>query len=445
LRAVQNKKAIFLLLLANVISGFAQGISMLSIPWYFTNIKNNEQFFGLAYTAITIISIFWGLYSGTLIDKYSRKGIFLGVNIIGAIVLLGSAALGFYNGTLSEWIVITVFGFTMLFYNIHYPCLYAFAQEVSESGSYGKINSMIEIQGQATTMAAGFAGAILLNGSSDGIVHLAGLKIDTGIVFKSWSMHEIFLVDGITYVLGLFLIGMIVYTPKLKPAEESKHVFRRMKEGTSYLKHHKKIFLFGNCSYSIFVVLLIEVHLLLAWYVNNHLNEGAEVYALAEVLYAVGALFAGFAIRRLFKGMNSVLAVVVLMITTVIVLFWVSFSQQAWIFYAFSAIIGVTNAGARVLRTTWLFEHVPNYVMGRVGSVFNTLNTSQRLLFSLLFSIPFFSKGSNVTWAYFIGGIFILLNLIPVLFYYTKLQTKETKEEITLVGTQIPGEISEEL
>lgn len=419
---MENKKAIVLLLGANVISGFAQGISMLSIPWYFTNIRNDESFFGIAYTIITLLTIFWGLYSGMLIDKYSRKSVFLSVNIIGAVMLLGAALTGFSGGDISPWVVITVFGFTMLFYNIHYPCLYAFAQEVTTPGNYGRVNSMIEIQGQATTMAAGFAGAILLKGSDTGIIHIGSWQVNSGIVFEPWTLQEIFLMDGCTYILAMILIALVKYKQKENAAITEGNVIERIRLGINYLRNHKKIFLFGNCSYSIFVVLLIEVHLLLAWYVNNHLKTEANVYALAEVWYAAGALFAGFAIRRLFRRMDSVRAVIVLMILTVLSLWWVSFTNSVWIFYVFSIIIGVTNAGTRVLRTTWLFEHVPNYVMGRVGSVFNVLNTIQRLSFSLLFSIPFFSEGSNVTWAYFIGGVYILMNLVPLAVNYSKLK-----------------------
>ncbi|MBC7862730.1 MAG: MFS transporter [Bacteroidia bacterium] len=419
---MQNKKAISRLLLANIISGFAQGISMLSIPWYFTNIKKDEQLFSFAYVIVTIISIGWSLYAGTLIDRFSRKKVFVWLNICGAIILLSTAALGFITGDTPAFFVLLVFCCTMLIYSLHYPCLYAFGQEITERGNYGKLNSLIEVQGQSTTMIAGVAGALLLNGSTDGTLELLGLKIQLPFTIKAWSMKEIFLMDGITYLFAIVLIGSIKYIPVAKEKTDAGSVFERIKVGWNYLKQNKKVFLFGNASYSIFVVLLVEVHILLAWYVNNHLHRGGDVYASAEVYYALGALFAGLAIRKIFAGTNSVKAVMILMFITVAGLFWVSFSQQAWIFYVFSLVIGVTNAGARVLRTTWLFQHVPNNVMGRVGSVFNVLNIVQRLGLSLLFSLAFFSKASNVTWAYFIGAIFILLNLVPLFLRYNDLK-----------------------
>jgi MFS transporter, DHA3 family, macrolide efflux protein len=421
---MQNKKAVYLLLLANIISGFAQGISMLSIPWYFTNIRKEECVFSYTYIIVTAATIFWSLYSGTLIDRYPRKKVFLWLNICGGIILFGAAASGFLLSEVPPLIVLLVFCSTMFVYSLHYPCLYAFGQEITEAGNYGRFNSLVEVQGQATTMLAGVAGALLLNGTADGKIELLGLHFQLPFSVRALHMHEIFLFDGITYLIAIALISFISYTPQVKVKVDTGKISDRMKQGWFYLRENKSVLLFGNASYAIFVVLLIEVHLLLAWYVDNHLKKGADVYASAEVYYALGALFAGLAIRKIFSGINSVASVIVLMLITVALFFWVSFTTEVWIFYVFSILIGITNAGARVLRNTWLFQQVPNFVMGRVGSVFSVLNIVQRLFFSMLFSLPFFSRGSNVTWAYFISGVFVLLNLLPVFFHYRKLVPK---------------------
>ena len=53
------------------------------------------------------------------------------------------------------FLVLLVFGLTIFNYNIHYPNLYAFGQEITEKKNYGKLNSYIEVQGQVTSMFAG--------------------------------------------------------------------------------------------------------------------------------------------------------------------------------------------------------------------------------------------------------------------------------------------------
>jgi len=418
---VKNKQALTLLLTSNIISGFAQGISMLSIPWYFTNIIDKSSVFGFAYGVITFATIFWSLYAGSLIDRYSRKKIFIAISICGGLIIGSVAVAGFILDYLSTSLVLLVFATTVFIYNVHYPALYAFGQEISEKANYGKMNSYFEIQGQATTIFAGAIGAIMLSGTTDYNLNLMGLHIPLPFNIERWELYEIFMLDAITYLIAIVLIALIKYTPDQTHEIHTGKVIDRIKMGFSYLKKHSLIFLFGNASYSIFVFLLIEVHLLLPWYVDNHLHRGADVYASAEIYYALGALFAGVSIRQLFKNTNTVKAVIALMLFTTLISIIIAFTQSVAVFFIFSVLIGITNAGTRVLRVTYLFEHIPNNMMGRTGSVFSVINILLRSAFIGLFSIPFFSEGSNVTWAYFIGGVFIFLSALPLIRKYKEL------------------------
>lgn len=145
------------------------------------------------------------------------------------------------------------------------------------------------------------------------------------------------------------------------------------------------------------------------------------VYTSAEIWYAIGALFAGIAIRRLFKSMHTVRAVVVMMLVTTLGLFVTAFTRSVAWFFAFSAIIGVTNAGIRILRMTYLYKHIPNNIIGRASSAFNMINVFLRAVLSFVFAIPFFTEGNHVIYAYFAGGCFVLLWAIPILVRFKKL------------------------
>jgi len=85
---MKNKNALRLLLSANMVSGFAQGLSMLAIPWYFTSIVKEASLFAAIYAGTTFASLFWNLYAGTLIDRYPRKSIFIYVSLVCGIILL---------------------------------------------------------------------------------------------------------------------------------------------------------------------------------------------------------------------------------------------------------------------------------------------------------------------------------------------------------------------
>lgn len=419
---MKNQTALSLLLTSNVISGFAQGISMLSIPWHFSTKTNDYATFGLIYIIITLSTSFWSLYAGTLIDRHSRKKIFLMINVAGFLVLGTVAGTGYFLGELPSSLVYLVFGVTIFIYNIHYPCLYAFSQEITERGNYGKVNSLLEIQGQATSVAAGAVGAFLLAGSSTGFINMLGIKLNLGLTFEAWELHEIFIMDAFTYLAAIFLISGIKYNPIEQLEIHTGSIWERLKMGFTWLKEHPMIFLFGNMSHAIFVVLLVEVHLLLSPYVNNHLEAGGDVYASAEIFYAIGALGAGLWIRSLFRNTSVIKAVIILMLLTVIGLALVAFTKSIWIFYIFSLMIGVTNAGTRVLRVTWLFSRTPNNMMGRTGSVFQVINILLRGFFIAVLSIPFFMDGSNITRAYFAGAVFVFVSVIPLLVKYRKLE-----------------------
>ncbi len=417
-----------MLFVANAISGVAQGISMLAVPWYFTSVINQSETFGIIYAATTIVTLFWGLYAGTLIDRYSRKTIFLSLCVVSFLMLNGVAFIGLKTGEVPMLLIALVFCFTIFNYNMHYPTLYAFGQEISERENYGKVNSQIEIVGQITSIVSGVFAALLLTGVNSEFLNTFGI-VNIDFQINPWKLYEIFFLDGITYSVAFILILFIKYKPIKYNEIDKSSVWNRFSQGFSFLKVHPMLFQFGVASLAIFVILLIHVHQLMPIYVNNHLHSDSSTYALAEMIYAFGALLAGAGIRWIFRNQNTVFAVIILMILGSACFGLLFFTKSLLILMLVSFILGISNAGARILRITYLFNHVPNHIMGRTGSVFNTVNTFLRFVFVGIFSIPFFHHGNNIIWTYLIGAIFILFSILPLLFYYKKLtQLKPTDE-----------------
>ncbi|MEJ6735136.1 MAG: MFS transporter [Flavobacteriales bacterium] len=418
---MKNKQAITLLFIANIISGFAQGISMLAIPWYFADILKLPRVYALGYAILTFLSLFWSLYSGTLIDKYSRKKMFLYSNLCCALLIGTIACFGIINeGT--PWILaLLVFGITMFHYNIHYPNLYAFGQEISDPKDYGKLNSYIEIQGQSTSIFAGGFAALLLTGTSGNNLNILGLEIPMPFEIEKWQIHEIFLMDSITYALAFIIILFIKYKPLENKIVDVGSVFDRLSQGINFLKSNYLLFIFGLCSYMIFTFLIVEMFILVPNYVSNYLLEGGNVFASSEVYYSIGAVISGISIRKLFDKKNPVFGVIVMMIATILSCFILIFTKNVFAFYFVSFIIGISNAGTRILRITYLFSHIPNHIIGRVGSVFNCMSVIIRTVLISIFTMKFFSQGDTIKWGYLIGIILLTIALIPLIRNYKKL------------------------
>jgi MFS family permease len=396
-----NKKSIQLLFLSNGISGFAQGVSMLSIPWYFAK-NNNSQIFNYAYAFLTFLLMFFGLYAGTLVDKFSRKGIFLYTSLVCGFFLFSIASYGYLNGSLPLFLVLSVFGITMLNYNIHYPTLYAFSQEISSTEQYKSVNSNIEIVGQSTSILSGGFAAMLLDGADFWLGNFH-------FFIHSWQIQDVFMMDAITYFLAAILIYLIPYTADKSHSDTGESLVKRLKNGFDYLKQNKFILIFGISSFMVFAMLLVEIHAVLPIYIKKHLMAKGNVFALADTIYAVGALSAGFFINKLFKSNSFIHIIIVLTLLVASIFFAASVSKSILVIYIVSIILGFCNAGIRVLRLTYMFKHVPNELMGRVGSIFNLINVFIRGIFIFIFSQSFFSYQNNIVYAYAIMSIFLIL------------------------------------
>lgn len=416
---MQNKNALQALFVANTISGFAQGISMIGIPWYFVDVLNKPSEFAYIYSVVTLVSMIWSLYAGTLNDRYDRKYLFVFENIIGACILFIVSGWAYYTNSTPIEMLILVFASIFFLYNIHYPALYAFVQEISEPKHYNKLTSYLEIQGQLTSALAGGMAAIMLNGySGKPLLTLFNYDIVLPFTFEAWPLKSIFLLNAIAFVIALLTVNSIKYKAVAVRKIEKAPVFKQLATGFSFLQQHKLLLLFGVVSLFVFATTMMLTFVLMPNYTKNVLNASANTFALGELYFALGSIGAGLVAIIIF-GRNPVgnILLAVLSGSAFIVL---SFNKSEFIFYIAIALLGLGNAGSRIMRITYLLQHVPNSVVGRTQSIYSLANYINRFLFIQLFALPFFVN--NVDWAFVICSIWCLIAAILLLIYYNRLQ-----------------------
>lgn len=426
---MENKRALALLFTSHVVSSFAQGITMLSIPWYFASIVNESVVFGQVLAFATFISIFWSLFAGTLIDRYPRKNIFLIASIVGFVVLGCAGIYGEINQEAPIWLVAAIFVFTFFGFNIHYPNLYAFSQQLAARGDYGRINSMIEVLGQSTNVLSGAFGAILLSGTTAGAINLLGIQIYFPFAIEQWTIWEIFLLDASTYALAACIIPFIKFVDHNPLPIDMEKIAERFKKGWRFLMLNKELLVFGLASYSTFVVLLVEVQFLLPIFVHNQLEAGADVYASSEVCFALGSLFAGFLTMKLTRNLAPAKTIILLMLMAGLSFVVIAFTNSIIGFYLFSVLIGFANSGTRITRVTFLFSNIPNNIIGRANSIFYIYNIASRGVLLTVFAMPFFSASNNIIYSYIICGGFILVSIIPLFIVLPRLREMKIRTE----------------
>lgn len=381
---------------------------MLAIPWYFAQ-RNQSDVFFIWLGIFTAVAIVWSLYAGSVIDRFPRKRVFLGTNLVEGLVILLIACYGLYQGGLPNLPILLVFGLTLMGYNIYYPNLYAFGQEITPPKDYLRINSYLEVVGQSTRALSGAGAAMLLTGLSwKGVWHLGALEIPYHVVVKAWSIEEIFLVDGLTYFLASLLIALIRYAPyKTKEVDQGK-LLERLKTGYAFLHKNPHVAIFGYTSHSIFAVAVVMIHGLIAPYISDWLVASGELVGGIQLLYSLGAVSAGFLVKRWFAYWPTPKTLLLFMALAASVCFLSGATKVTWLYLGVGCLIGFTNAGSRILRISYLFNLVPNSIIGRVNSLFMVTNTITRLSFIFLFATPWF-EGAAIRKAYYVLGGFVVL------------------------------------
>ncbi len=416
---MKNLSAIIRLFIANTVSGFAQGISMIAIPWYFTKNLDAPSLMGAIYFAITFTTLFWGLYAGTLVDRFNRKYLFIAETSVGAMVLLTAAAIGFYLQEVPIAIVAGVWAMTFWGYNLHYPALYAFMQEITEAKDYGRITSYLEIQGQTTGAFAGGLGAFLLSGINAGYVDVAGWQLYQPFTVNAWSLQQIFLLDGLTYCVAFLCILPISYKAVSKRYKEVLPLVQRFKIGVDFLKNHRVLFVFGNAAYFVFVTTMLLTWLIVPNFVDNYLNAEAYIFGVGEMCFALGALFSGFMINRLFARSTNVMGCIVTTCISASAFVVLAFDRHIGVFLLMMVLLGLSNSGSRIMRVTYMFKHIPNQVLGRTQSVFQVINVLFRLSLIALLSLPFFVH--NIGYAFIVLTTGCIVAAGVLVYYYKEL------------------------
>ncbi|MEO0898537.1 MAG: MFS transporter [Bacteroidota bacterium] len=422
-----NLRILIPLFTANTISGFAQGITMLAIPWYLIQQVNGKYLNAVMVASVTLASLFWGLYAGTLIDKFNRKKIFMTLTAIDGAILCLIASIGFLTGVVPFPFIALIFTTTIFTYNVHYPNLYAFVQELFTPEDYAKVNSAIEVQGQTTNFLGMMVGGILIGGTPDYSWWPTWLDI------SPWALHEIFLMDGITYLLSFFLISQIPYDPSTREKIDSGSLLSRLTQGFQYLWKEKAILIFGIASHTVFFSLLVSIQAIMPIYVMDWLKESAVILSSFKGMYALGAISAGFiGLAPWLNKDRSVQFIIFLEVCAATFYFIIANMASVAVLFVCSYLLGICNAGVRILRITYLVSIVPNRVIGRVNSFFNVVNVSMRASFLALLAIPFFAadgNGANIVVAIGLLGTIVGLSALVLTYFRNKfpalkLQTK---------------------
>ena len=359
-----KEKNILLLVCANFFASVAMGITSIGVAWIIVDRAGGEKLLGSATIFITLIIFLSAPYVGVIVDKFSRKNIYLANQLIGAVIVLPIGIYGLMSDHYQTWQLLMLYFSSFIYYAVHYPNLLAFVQEIFPENHLNKLNGLLEIESQSSSVVAGGA---------------------AGILFGVFDYAFLFLVVGFAFFISLLLVWLIPYQWKARENTGKKNVAAEIKEGFSFIEKNKRLALLIFSLLIPFLMVMVGNYLRPV-YINSMLSDNPSVYGYSSMVYAIGAVFAGIIIPLMHGKWGAYGAVILSLSLFAGSLFFISVLPYISLFLLLQIFQGFGNSGARISRKNIMVEHVPNHLIGRVNSFFELFGTGVRLLLLVLFT-----------------------------------------------------------
>ncbi|MDH6365386.1 DHA3 family macrolide efflux protein-like MFS transporter [Enterococcus sp. PF1-24] len=215
------KKNINQLLLARGISEAGYHVYNIILPLLVLEMSASLTNVGLFYALIKIPSLILLPFLGVLVERYSRKKLLFGGNLV--LLLIFAVQLLLLSGELN-WFLLTAVGMLVsLVSAVNDISGRVIFTELVPSGQLEKYNGIKSVVDNTTIFIAPMVGTFLYG--------FFGIKIVTSAIF-------------LLYVLATSIIALLTYQPVATAKSPKANVFLEMKEGLQFIKTKKSILAF---------------------------------------------------------------------------------------------------------------------------------------------------------------------------------------------------------
>lgn len=350
-----------MLLTANLCASIGMGILSIGMAWLIVDREGGAKLLGVVMVATTFMLFCLAPIIGQLIDRVSRKSIFMLNQGLMIVIITPIAILGLWQDSLHTWQLVLLYSLSILYYGVYFPNNTAFVQEIFDRSKLNRLNGMLEIQSQTASMISG------------GV---------SGILFQFIEPAPILIFVSFTCFISLLIIYRIPYA-NLRKVAPKPSTFTLA--GFSFMKQHMKLTI---CIFALTVpfISLMVGNYLRPVYIQSTLNAEASVYGFSTMIYSVGAVLAGILIPIVYSRWGAWRAALVAVFIFSFSLSIVATVPVVSLFIGMQLLQGVGNAGSRICKQNIMMEVIPNDRIGRVNSLFEATGFAIRLTILLIFT-----------------------------------------------------------
>ncbi|TYR80537.1 MFS transporter [Priestia megaterium] len=385
------------ILIANILSSIGSGITMIAIPLLLVMQPNGNKLFGVVMLAMTVFSFLITPSIGYVIDKFSRKKLLLIGEFTGFLTIFLFALSGFFSDY-ATWHYVALYGIGSLYYTFFYPTIFAFNQEVFDSKVLHSLNGMMEIQGQLSSMIAGAAASIMLT---------------------KWDIQWILVFDCFTYIVAFYFFSKVEYVKTKSLSNEHKP---KIAEGYHFINQNKRLSIFLFLSLMPFISVMLTNYLF-PIYLIEQLKASSEAYGIQNMFYGFGALLAGVFVPVFIQKMGNEQVILFTVSAFAIGMSFIIYMKWLPLYFLFICFLAFMNAATRVARNTFIMEHIPNELVGRVDSIFRLVSLAVRIVLTVWFT--YLASSNDIKNAFLVLDILLILSAVGIFISYKNQYKKQ--------------------
>jgi MFS family permease len=389
--SLYKDRRFYFILAANLLSSIGSGITMIAVPWLLVSKGDGATIFGYATIVMTLINFIMAPFIGQWVDRFSRKKLLMLGELIGFLIILTFAIIGFSGMAYGNWHYMILYGTGSFYYNLFYPGMFALNQEIFPKSAYKSLNGAMEIQGQLSSVIAGALAAIIID------------KI---------NLEWLLLLDATTYLSAFFFFWAIPYVPKTIDFVRSDSFWVKLTEGYRYMSNRPKLFVFLMASFMPFIGVMVTNYLFPV-YLADVLKVEGSIYGAQSMFYGVGAVLAGILIPFLSNKLGNEKSIVLTASIYTIGISLIIFANVIPMYLVLISLLAFGNAGTRVARNSYLMDVVPNEIVGRVDSLFRTVGLAIRVLLLSIFT--YVNSTFEVHFSFYILAALLIFSLFLII------------------------------
>ncbi len=381
------KRTFFTIWAGQAVSLITSAIVQMAFIFYLTQKADSALILSLASLAGFLPYALLGPFIGVWVDRYDRKRIMIGADLMIALCGAGLAAFAYYMDP-PVWLVLTVLALRSIGTAFHSPALSAVTP--------------LLVPETELTRCAGYSQAL------QSISYIVSPAI-AALLYSAWSLTALMALDVAGALIACAAVTRVPI-PKLKAQRQATHFLAEMKEGFLALRKQRgllALLLVG----AVYMLIYMPINALYPLMSMRYFSGTPAHVSATEIAYAAGMLLGSLALGALHlkRRVNWIAASIALM-GVALVASGLLPPTGFIVFVLCCTLMGFSVPFYSGIQTALFQERIPPEYLGRVFSLTGSI-LSLAMPLGLILSGTF-ADSVGVTQWFFLSGIAVALTAL---------------------------------